>query len=139
MYFYVFVVNKQTGTSSDKKRAKKRSMSTETARGQIRRLLERLLDKAVKEMPDNSELEVAAFSLSLFTDKTICDFLRAELLPHAAAVAARDRAFVDALASGGTAAAEVFGGLAGVWDDLSPGFQESVWVFLGLIMKKLEE
>lgn len=114
-------------------------MSTETAQGQIRRLIKRLLEKAVAEMPDNSELEVAAFSLSLFTDKTICDFLRAELLPHAAAVAARDRAFVDSLKEGGTTAAEVFGGLAAVWDDLSPGFQNSVWVFLGLILKKLEE
>lgn len=109
-------------------------------KAQVKKMTADLLEGILREVPDDTELEVAAFGMKFLTPEYVYGWYRRFILPHRAQVEARDEEFFKSLArtSGSSEVTMVFGIIARLWPGLADAVKKRVWVRLWVVVQMVE-
>lgn len=102
---------------------------------QVKNMTKALLKEATRLLPNEYELEAAAFGLSMITANYITDWIAEVLLPFSDDIERRDKGFFAVLAASSDPAARVLSTLVVAFEDkLSVEVQNRFWVRLKVLL-----
>ena len=109
------------------------------ASSQVKQMTTDLLGEIQHEVPDDAELEAAAFGIRFLPAAYVFKWYKRFIMPHRAQVQARDVEFFKSMActSDNSEVNLVFGIIARLWPMLSDEVRKKVWVRLLVVIQMI--